>query len=358
MRAPPRLVSASVCLPDSAAPGPPARRSPCRSRRARSARRRWSSPGRRAAASAGRRRAARPRRVEHRVGEERAGAPGVVVGGVEHHALAARAARAPPRGRRPAAPGRRARRRGRGPARRSATGARGSPSAQLEACTVEDDVAAGLGLEPAGAVAEAAVGGGEGADAVAAPVPDARPRATVVGDLLAVGADVLDRRRPDRARDAGQRLDPDPALGRRRGRRARPTAPRRPRSTRRRRRSSTSLASTPRVRDLHDRARRSPRRRRAGCCRRRARATGVPARVGARVRRRPARPRCRPRRTPARAADPQGGQVGEPRTVGARRHGTSGTRLRRADRGPWPCRAPSPSMATIVTRTCRRRRFS
>ena len=75
---------------------------------------------------------------------------------------------------------------------------------------VEDDVAAGVGLEPGGAVAEAAVGVGERADAVqpAVPDPDLRDR---LGDLLAVRADVLDRGRADRAGDAGERLDADPA---------------------------------------------------------------------------------------------------------------------------------------------------
>ena len=41
-------------------------------------------------------------------------------------------------------------------------------------------------------------------------VPDAH-RGDGLGDLLAVGADVLDRGRADAARDAGQRLDADPA---------------------------------------------------------------------------------------------------------------------------------------------------
>ena len=68
-----------------------------------------------------------------------------------------------------AAPARPARRRGCGPARRTPPGRRGA-RAELEG-DVEDDVPAGVGLEPAGAVAEAAVGGGEGADAARARGP-------------------------------------------------------------------------------------------------------------------------------------------------------------------------------------------
>ena len=114
-------------------------RSPCRSRPARSATRRHLRPGRRRPGSAGtcgpgrsaRRRAAAARRArpaEHRVGEERARAAGVRVGGVEHHALAAAQ---PQHGRADLGQRRRARpaaRRARGPARRTLIGrGRGSP---------------------------------------------------------------------------------------------------------------------------------------------------------------------------------------------------------------------------------------
>ena len=68
----------------------------------------------------------------------------------------------------------------------------------------------GVGLEPRGPVAEAAVGVGERAHAVERAVPDPHGR-DGLRDLLAVGADVLDRRRADPARDARQRLDADPA---------------------------------------------------------------------------------------------------------------------------------------------------
>ena len=77
---------------------------------------------------------------------------------------------------------------------------------------VEHDVAAGVGLEAGVAVAEPAVGVGEGADAAQLAVPDPHGR-DGLGDLLAVGADVLDRGGADRAGDAGQGLDADPAPG-------------------------------------------------------------------------------------------------------------------------------------------------
>ena len=66
---------------------------------------------------------------------------------------------------------------------------------------VEHDVPVRVLLEPAGAVAEAAVGGGEGALHPVHAVPAAH-RGDGVGDLLAVGADVLHRGRPDAAGDA------------------------------------------------------------------------------------------------------------------------------------------------------------
>src|SRR5699024_5744635 len=81
--------------------------------------------------------------------------------------------------------------------------------AELEG-DVEDDVAPGVGLEAARAVAEVALGGGERAHGTtgAVPHPDAGDG---LRDVLTVGADVLDGRRPDRARDARERLDPHPA---------------------------------------------------------------------------------------------------------------------------------------------------
>ena len=67
-----------------------------------------------------------------------------------------------------------------------------------------------------------------------------------VGDLLAVGADVLDRRRADAARDARQRLDAGQPVARRRRPRARPS-PRRPRRRAGRARRRRAAAATPRV---------------------------------------------------------------------------------------------------------------
>ena len=86
-----------------------------------------------------------------------AGAAAVGVGRVEHHALAAAQPDAPPRARRPAAPARRSRRPACGPARRSRPGGTARSASQLER-DVEDDEAAGLALEPAVAVGEAALG--------------------------------------------------------------------------------------------------------------------------------------------------------------------------------------------------------
>jgi hypothetical protein len=75
----------------------------------------------------------------------------------------------------------------------------------------QHDVAHRLGLEPAVAVREAAVGGRERADAAVVAVVRAH-RGDRLGDLLAVGADVLDGGRAGRAGDAREGLDTDPAL--------------------------------------------------------------------------------------------------------------------------------------------------
>ena len=76
---------------------------------------------------------------------------------------------------------------------------------------VEHDVAAGIGLEPAVAVGEAAVGGREGPLGAVDPVPGA-DAGDGLGDVLAVGPDVLDRGGPHRTGDPRQRLDAGPAL--------------------------------------------------------------------------------------------------------------------------------------------------
>ena len=146
--------------------------------------------------------------VDDGVGEEGAGAPGVVVVGVEDHALAGtqaqdrvadRAQRRPLAGLDTEHPRQLAVAHGRG------QGAGG----ELEGHR-EHHVAPGLGLEPRVAVGEVAVGVGQGADLLVAPVVGAH-RGDRLGDLLAVGTDVLHRRGPHAAGDAGERLDTDPA---------------------------------------------------------------------------------------------------------------------------------------------------
>jgi hypothetical protein len=134
-----------------------------------------------------------PRRrlgVQDRVGEERAGAPGVRVAVVEDHALAATQTqhgvadsghRGPlthldaQRARQLVVPHRR--------------GQVAEPELERDG---QHDVPLRVPLEPAGAVAEPTLGRCEGALHVvdAVPAPDRGDR---VGDLLAVGADVLDR---------------------------------------------------------------------------------------------------------------------------------------------------------------------
>ena len=202
---------------------------------------------------------------QDRVGEERAAAPRVVVGGIEHHAAPApllqdgRAGvgeRDPGAELDPERPGQI-----RIPDR---FGEVGDP--QLEQ-HVEHHEPRRVALEPRVPVGEPAVGPEERAHLAGAAVPDAY-LGDRLGDLLAVGADVLDRRRPGRAGDARERLDPRPALGRRRGRPRRPTArPRRrarwPRRTGRRTRPvCRSSPPAPRCRG-------SPRRRPRGWTRRR-----------------------------------------------------------------------------------------
>ena len=109
-----------------------------------------------------------------------------------------------------------------GPARRSrpAGTARSRRSCERD---VEDDEPAGLPLEPAVAVGEPALGRRQRALVLLGSVvdPDGGDR---LRDLLAVGADVLHRRRAGRARDARQRLDRRPARARRCRRPGRPTA--------------------------------------------------------------------------------------------------------------------------------------
>ena len=138
----------------------------------------------------------------NRVGEERAGPPGVVVGGVQHHALAPaqrehRLADVPQRGRRPD----RAR-----PARRSGSAA-ASASSRSPNDTRRTTNAPGDRLNMRVAVAEARTPRAPGRRPRRARGRSARTDADGVADLLPVGADVLDRRRAHAARDARQALD-------------------------------------------------------------------------------------------------------------------------------------------------------
>ena len=189
----------------------------------------------------------RLRRREQRVGEERAGAPGVVVG--------RRRAPSPCRGAAPSTASRTSASGARWPTSTprvrasSAYRDRGAEAAvgELEG-DLEDDVAAGLGLEPAGAVAEAAVGHGEGPLGAVDAVPGAHRRDRV-GDLLAVGADVLDRGRADRPRGCRRAPRRRPSPRPPRGRPGRPSARRRrpgPARRRRGRRRRSRRRSRPR----------------------------------------------------------------------------------------------------------------
>ena len=145
---------------------------------------------------------------DDRVGEERAGAPGVVVVGIEHHRLA------PAQGEHRLA---HVMRGGTLTCRDAECsgelgvlhGRTEVPQPELEG-RGEHHEALGIALEPAGAVAEAAVGGCPRADAAQLPVPGAHP-GHGLADLLPVGADVLDRSGAGGPGDAGESLDPDPA---------------------------------------------------------------------------------------------------------------------------------------------------
>ncbi len=148
-------------------------------------------------------------RGEERVGEEGAGAPGVVVGRVQDHALAAPDGQdgvADLRGGDPPALGRAQ------VAGELRVGDRGTEGAegQLEP-HLQDDVAAGLPLEPGRAVREAAVGEREGALRPVQAVPRAH-RGDGVRDVGAVSAHVLDGGGADAARDPRKALEPAPLL--------------------------------------------------------------------------------------------------------------------------------------------------
>ena len=216
----PRLVSASVCLPEIAtvagSPCPrakPARSishaadvltvpSACGKRGGRA-----SGPSRsRARASS----AAKAARGEHGVGEERAGRDGVGVGRVDDHALAAAQREhglADLRERR-GVPDGDAERAGQ---LRVADRARGRRAREVER-DLQHDPAPRRALEAARAVREPALRGRE-LDQGARRAVVGADRGDRLGDLLAVGPDVLDRRRADRARDPGQALDPGAARG-------------------------------------------------------------------------------------------------------------------------------------------------
>ena len=143
--------------------------------------------------------------VEDRVGEEGPGRPGVVVLGVQHHALA----RAQLQyglaggGRRDTVAGLDAE----GAGRLGVLERRRQPARvlQLEA-DPQDDIALGVLLEAAVAVREGALGVRDG-DRLAGAAVVGHDLGDGAGDFLAVRADVLDRRGAGRAGDAGQALD-------------------------------------------------------------------------------------------------------------------------------------------------------
>ena len=96
-----------------------------------------------------------------------------------------------------------------------------APASQREG-DVEDDEPAGLPLEPAVAVGEAALGRGQRALGLLRAVVDA-DGGDRLRDLLAVGADVLHRRRAGRPGDARQRLHAGQPVRRRCRRPGRPS---------------------------------------------------------------------------------------------------------------------------------------
>ena len=194
----------------------------------------------------------------------------------------------------------------------------------------------GSALKRECAVAEAAVGVGEGAHARERAVPDPH-RGDRLGDLLAVGADVLDRGRADRAGDAGQRLDADPAALDGAGDQVVPGLPRgdRDQRRRRRRRRRSTSAVDARGRDLDDACRRSPSSATTRLLPPPSTSTGSPAASAAATASTSSssvvgrRPRPGPGRRGA-------GWCGRPSSV---RHGTH---------APSACRAPSgPSQVTV-----------
>ena len=199
-------------------------------------------------------------RIDERVDEERADAPGVVIGRVEQHALAAPQLQhdlAHLRGRRRLA------RFDAQPARELevADGRRVRACGVSRKVTSSDDVAVGV-LERARPEAEA--------DPLRRPRLDGAARAVEhgqrgdhVGDLAAVRADVLHRRRAGQARDAGHRRESRPAVAHGRRDQVVPAhAGLRPSP---RRRSSVDPARA----DEHDDAGPALVRDDAGCCRRR-----------------------------------------------------------------------------------------
>ena len=163
------------------------------------------------------------RGVQHRVGEERPGAAAVRVRRVEHHALTPaqpqhRVADRAERGRLPLG---HAQRPGQfGVAHRPGP----RPAGQPERHRQHHVPPAGVLLEGAGPVAEPALGRGQvrHLPGLAVVHPDRGDR---LGDLLAVGAHVLDRRRPGPARDAGQAFQPGQPVAHAAGHEAVPVLP-------------------------------------------------------------------------------------------------------------------------------------
>ena len=203
--APPRLVSASVCLPEMAARAPSDRAKPLPDPGV------LDQPGRAQLRPEGRRvprAAVRDAQgdgvVDDRVGEERSGAPRVGVRRRRAPSPCARAGRGPRRGYPRPARDPPPRRPARGPARRSGPRRRRT---RRGACVTDSTThRAGVGLESAHPVAEAAVGAVEGAHLAIGPVqhPHRRHR---LRHVLAVGTDVLHRGRAGSAGDPGERLD-------------------------------------------------------------------------------------------------------------------------------------------------------